>query len=376
VEATCIVSGFGIGGGVMAVPFLAAKSGLGPMLLVVVAALLVSLLLHLIVAEIMLRAGQARQLVEVFQKYLVGPRRSPYLAWPLFGAMSLSFLGLVAAYVAGGGAILGELFQLPPLAGALCFYGIAAGVVFFGLKALGVSEKYGLLAMVLLLAALASGLDGPRNLRLQAVGTYQDHLALFGMVMFCFMAIFSVPQVVEGLAWRRSLIPWAIVAGLGVNALVTVTVSLLTLAATGATGDIHEVAIISLGQALGGWARLVASVFVLVAMLTSYWSVSFALVVVIQGQTNWGPRQCWLLATLPSLLVVLLVSDSFLSLLQLAGGSVALLVAVMLVPLYRNVKRQGTASPQWGLGLLGSPLFQGLVLLGVAAMAVGTLQPW
>ena len=114
----------------------------------------------------------------------------------------------------------------------------------------------------------------------------------------------------------------------------------------------------------------------LVEVFRRYWSVSFALAVIVEERTNWGVRCSWLAATVPSLLVVVFLNDSFLSLLQLTGGSLALFVAVMLVPLYRNVRISGAvASPEWTLGRWSHPIFQGIVLLGIMAMAVGSLQP-
>jgi amino acid permease len=57
-------------------------------------------------------------------------------------------------------------------------------------------------------------------------------------------------------------------------------------------------------EGIGLWAKILGSVFTLLAMLTTYWSISLALSDVIEEQMKWNRRVCWLLATVPSLLLV------------------------------------------------------------------------
>jgi len=250
-----------------------------------------------------------------------------------------------------------ELIGIPVWAGHCITYAIMAGVVFFGLKVLGISEKYAVIAIILLILSLAlASLRLPYALQLFAKGHSNASLALFGMSMFSFFALFSVPQVVQGLSWDKRLIPRAIALGMAINGVVTLILVLISL---GVSREVTRIAIIGLGQALGSWANIIGSLFILLAMLTTYWSVSFALAVVVQERLGWGPRLSWLVATLPSFFIVIVRVSDFLGFMRMAGGAIAVLVAIMIVPLLNATRRHGPISnPAWTMGIWGAPIFQ------------------
>ena len=54
-EAACIITGYGVGGGVLSMPYLAEKIGLLPSLVILVIALLTSYILHLMIADLALK---------------------------------------------------------------------------------------------------------------------------------------------------------------------------------------------------------------------------------------------------------------------------------------------------------------------------------
>jgi amino acid permease len=371
-EAASIITGYGIGGGIMAMPYLASFTGVVPMVLILLAAYFLSLLLHLMAAEIMLRDGESRQIIELFGKYLFRGRLAGVITWLVFSMIVAAFIASLSAYIAGGGEILRELLGIPVWIGHCFTYAIAAGVVFFGLKVLGMSEKYAVIAIVLLILSLAlASLRLPYALPLFAQGHSNASLALFGMSMFSFFALFSVPQVVQGLSWNKRLIPRAIATGMAINGIVTL---ILVLISIGVTKEVTRIAIIGLGQALGSWANGIGSLFILLAMLTSYWSVSFALAVAVQERLGWGHRVSWLMATLPSFIIVIAQVSDFLGFMRIAGGAIAVLVAIMIVPLLNATRRHGPVkNPEWSMGVWGKPAFQILVVLAFLLMAAGSL---
>jgi amino acid permease len=335
---------------------------------------LLSVLLHLMIAEIVIRDGSANQLVEILGKYLF-PRlaklRAAFL-WFFFILITVSFYALLAGYIAGAGEILADLSPLPLWAGMLLFYAVAAGVVFFGLKALGLSEKYAILSAAVILSILALGsLANPAgSLDLSFYGG-KATLALYGMIMFSFASFFSIPQAVEGLSWNQKLVPKAVIMGLGINFLFTfVVASLAMLASTTVT----EVAIIGWGRAIGNWASVTGSVFILVAILTSYWATSYALAIIIVERLNWQYRLSWLVATLPTLFLALPGLTGFLGFMRIAGGAIAILVALLVIPALRT-SRATIKDSSFDLGSFGGSGFQLLVLLAYIIMAAGSLMP-
>ncbi len=375
-EAASIVAGYGIGGGVMTVPYLAEKNGLVPALLIMAAALCISLLLHLMIAEMFSGDGEPKQVVEFFHKHLFRGKSGAVLTWVFFVLMGLVFLANLAAYIAGAGEILQSLTGLPLWAGEALFYLFAAGVVFFGLKVLGVCEKYAILGIVAILAVLAAASAlTPSRMLPAAGGGANAALAFFGMMMFCFGAFFSVPQAVEGLSHNKKLVPRAVVLGMGMNFVFILVIALCALLVS---KEVTEVAIIGWSAAIGGWATILGSLFVLLAMVTTYWSISFAFSTIVRERLRWGDRPAWLMATLPSFLIAIIGFSDFLGFMRLAGGGIAVLVAVLMVPAFRSARKArqlagDTAS--WNIGLWGGTAFQIAVAAGYILMAVGSVIP-
>lgn len=245
-------------------------------------------------------------------------------------------------------------------------------MVAFGLKAIGLSEKYAILGIgVFVLIFTSAAFFKPFSLPPAIAGGMRDHLSLFGMILFSFFALFSVPQVVEGLKHKPQQIPKAILTGIFINAVIILVLVFLTI---GLGREVDEVAIITLGKALGNWAQVLGSIFILVAMLTSYWAISLALADIIQEQFDLRFLICWAMATIPGLGIVYLGTDSFLKLLELAGGAIGLIIGLGIVPVYRAViKKRPEAAPGVPLHFLTHPLCQVVVALGFLLMATGAI---
>jgi len=370
-EAASIVTGYGIGGGIMAVPYLASLTGWLPFILIALAAFFFSVLIHLMIAELTMWDSSSSQLVEILGKYLArGKARKP-VTWVSFVLIVCAFFANLSAYIAGGGEVLRDLLSIPLWGGHLLMYLIAAGVVFFGLKAVGVSEKYGVLAILCVVGVLAvASLRLPFHLNWTGSATINAPLALYGMIMFSFAAFFSVPQVAEGLSRDKTRIPKAIVLGIAMNLVVVIIVTIMV---TGVSQEVTRVAITGWGKALGNWALVFGSLFILLAMLTSYWSISFALATIIKDRLKCGDRLSWLMATLPTLLIVITGFLDFIGFMRLAGGVIALLVGISVVPALRSVRKHGDIrNPGWKMSFGGGTIFQILVVLAFLLMAYGS----
>jgi amino acid permease len=125
---------------------------------------------------------------------------------------------------------------------------------------------------------------------------------------------------------------------------------------------------------MGAWVGIIGSLFILLALVTSYWSVSLALADILRERIGISVRGAWLLATLPSLLVLWVGMWQFLEWLRLAAGATAIVVALITIPMYRRARQSGRVSdPGWTLGRWGSPAMLVLVLLALVLMAVGSL---
>jgi amino acid permease len=377
-EATSIIAGYGIGGGMLALPYLVSLNGIGPSLLVLAAAYILSLLLHLMIAELAAGDGSGKQIVELFGKYLFTGKRGKAFTWVFFVVMGVVFLANLAAYVSGGSEVLASLGVAEPWGGVL-FYAAAAIVAAFGLKTLGVAEKWAVIAMAALfcalvagsIIALAQGGAVPAAASTAAAPGASRMLALYGMAMFCFAAFFSVPQAALGLSDRPRLIPRAVATGLGVNFFLILLVTTLSLLLS---KEPTAIATVGWGRALGPWAEGVGTAFVVLAMLTSYWSISFALSSMIRERLGLGNFPAWLIATVPTLILALTGFGGFMEFMRTAGGAIAILVAILFVPTYRRYRRaKGTLAilPK----SLGNTRWEWVAVAAYLLMAVGSTLP-
>ena len=372
IRATSLMVGAGVGAGIMAVPFLAERVGLPGLLLILVVAYGAAAFIHLMLVEILLRTGQPLQVIELMRLWVLdGSRRRPLL-WLIFGLLTVAFVAALAAYVAAEAEIFSDATGLPLELTRLLVYAISAGVVFFGLRAVGIFETIGVLALIGCVVVLALGALGvPFELPIAVHGSPTDALALYGMVMYGYYAFFSVPQVVKGLAPDGRAAARSVAAGLGVNGLLIGTVAVIAL---GVSEEVTEVAITGISGQLGPWAGGIGAIFAFAALLTTYWAVSLALADIIGERIGIGFRLSWLMATLPSLLLLYLGAMGFLDWLQLAAGLTAIVIALVTVPMYVNARRHGAVTePDWSLGRWGGRTMLGLALLATVLMAVGSL---
>ena len=371
-EATSLMVGAGVGAGIMAVPWLAARVGLPGLALILPVAWAASSIVHLMLAEVLFRTGRDLQVVELMRLYVLGGRWGRALLWTVFALLSLAFVANLAAYVSGAGEIVADLVGPDRRLAELVVYAAAAGVVFFGLKAVGVAERFGAVALVGLLVAIVVGGAGvPWRLSPSVGGTGSEWLALYGMVMYAYWTFYSVPQVVAGMGTDRRGAVRAIVLGLAVNGALTAVVALVAL---GLSTEVTKVAIIGIADRIGSWAGVLGSLFIVVAFLTSYWSVSLALADIVRERSGIGVRAAWLAATLPPMLVLWVGAWQFMEWLRLAGGATAIVVGLITIPMYRAAQRTGSvAEPGWTLGRWGSAPALALVVLALVLMAAGSL---
>ena len=368
VESACIITGYGIGGGGMAMTYLAQRNGCLMSLLILAAAFLASFILHVMIAELAVKSGGGSQIIEVFSRYLFQGKYKKVLRLAFFVIMALVLFTNLAAYISGAAEIISELLGISLWLSRLLFYAAAASVVLFGLKAVGVSEKLAVGVIFLLVGLLAcfSMLHIQNPLPVKA-GSITEGLAYFGMGMFAFSAFFSVPQAVSGLGGDGKKVRKAVFLGL-LNNFILITV--ITVCALLSSAQVTEVAMIGWSKGIGSWAEMVGSLFTILAMLTTYWSISLALADIVEEQLKLSRRLCWVIATLPSLALTFAGLGGFMEFMRLAGGLIAILIALLVVPAFRKASREPGDSL---LGRWSGGWMQILIIIAYVLMAVGNV---
>ena len=366
-EAACIITGYGIGSGVLAMPYIVSQCGILLSAVILLLAFVFSYILHMMIADLAVKNGSKGQIVDIVMGYLPSGKSRGTVKTALFAVLALVLYTNLAVYIAGAAEILQGTLGLPVWAGKLVFYVFAAFIAIFGIKILGLCEKYAMYGIYAVVAALFIGsLFNIKNSISLMPSSLTALLSFFGVAMFAFVAFFSVPQVVEGLGGNVKNIKKSILIGMSVNLLI------MMLVITGAllsSEEITEVSMTGWSAGIGLWAKIVGSVFTLLAMLTTYWSISVALRDIVRDAIRLGDWLCFIIASVPALLLAFLPSAGFLDFLELAAGAIAILIALFVIPVFHISRKRGPSI----LGRACTTPTEIIVFIAYILMAAGNL---
>lgn len=369
-EATSIIVGHGVGAGILAVPYLASRNSLREIFLTVAASLLFNILLHLLIAELSLNNSGA-QFVTCFENELFAGKLKKALTWLVFALLGVSVLVNVSAFLTGAAAVFSSWFGLPDKLGMLLFYVLGAGVVFVGMKLVGICEKFavGSMAVVvfILLAAVLSRETEPLPCGFHG---FNNALALFGMISFSLSAVMSTPQVVKGLGGEAKKIRLSVITGLLVNVSLILLITFTTLLGAGTLSE--DGALVDLAASLGGWVSVVGYVFTLLALATSFWANTLNLRDIVSEQLGWSKNLSWLAASLPCLLLAFLGLSSFVGFTRFASVIQVVTGLGIILAYAKSRKRTGQSAL---LGVFGRTPFLIIITCCSLLATVGAVLP-
>ncbi|HLR03140.1 MAG TPA: aromatic amino acid transport family protein [Virgibacillus sp.] len=377
-EGVGLIVGANIGSGILSLAY-GAKSAGWPILVfwVIVAGILTTVSM-LYVAETTLRTKKWLQLSGLAEKY-VGKLGS----WLMFISVVANSLGAMIAYTTGSGDILADFLNIPHAMGSLLFTIPAVGVVWFGLKVSGVSEKIVVSGMILLIIILVFasiiglGLE-PENI---FYTDFKFAIPVFSLAIFAFIAQYTVPALARGYATKENVknLPKAIILGMLLTA---VLLMLVPMAALGVLGpeNVTEVITVAWADALGEWAFFVANGFALVAMMTSYWAIGESyltnIVDMFKFPSEWSIKHrviAIVCVAVPPFILAYSGLVGFVDAISIAGsfaGAVMAIVPVMMINKARKVNEQ---TPLWTCGRLAHPIIQTILIVVFVGAAVYTL---
>lgn len=371
VEASSIIVGHGVGAGILSVPYLAAHNSFTELLLILAFGYAVALILHLIIAELSLNNNGA-QFIACFDAELFSGKIKKIFTWTAFILLGVSVIVNVSAFLTGAAAVFRSWFGLPDIIGKLLFYVIGAGVVFVGMKLVGICEKIAVVSMVAVVGILlAATLIGEKSALPSGWQGFNNALALYGMISFSLSAVMSTPQVVKGLNGDPKRVRGAIATGLGVNTALIFLITLMTLIGAGkdVTGD---GALVDLARHLGGWVSIIGYLFTLLALATSFWANTLNLRDIVAEQTNWSKNISWLAASAPCLVLALLGLSSFVGFTRFASV-IQVVTGIGIIVAYNKSRKRVGQSPL--CGAFGTLPFQILVVVCNLLATIGAVLP-
>ena len=342
-EGACIIGGCGVGGTIMTLPYLANKAGVLPAAIILIIAYIVGMLMSLYGTDVALKArsvtGDKCQILTQFDLFLFNGPLKKALTIIYFVFLALIAFSNLAAFVSESGQLIAALVPVTDRIGSVIFYIFAAAVVLLGLKGVAVGEKAMFTIMFIILAILAipsfSHFSG--NALSAGDGDPLSKLRYFGYAIVALSAPLAIPQVVDGLDSDREAIKKAMWMGFGLNFITIVIISFFTLKTA---TEITDIAMICWTAELPSWAQLLGVLYILFALITSFWAVSNGLSQIVTEGFHCNEKISWLVSTLPAFIFALFTSAGFMALLGVAGGLIGLLNSILAVPLYLGARKR------------------------------------
>lgn len=372
-EAVAIIVGANVGSGILGLAYSSRLAGWPILVLWLAVAGLFTTFSMLYVAESALRTKKPLQLPGLAEKY-VGKVGSVLI----FISVCANSIGCMVAYTTGSGNILCTLLGLPNRAGSLLFTVPCVLVVWFGLKATGLWEKFMSTGMVVLLGiiVIASFLSGKADVSRAVYANWTYAVPLLSSAIFCYIAQYAVPELARGMRHTPKKLPVAIILGMFITGVLLAVVPLAVLSLTGAE-EVTQVATLAWGQALGTWALYTANIFALCAMMTSYWAVGGSMLTNIvdmfklKDEKDTKTRLIAIACTvLPPFILAYAGLVSFVDAIGWAGTFGGVIMSIVPVLMLNNARKKGDIEPEWKCGWYAHPAVQGMIIVIFSLAAI------
>lgn len=372
-EAVAIIVGANVGSGILGLAYSSRLAGWPILVLWLAVAGLFTTFSMLYVAESALRTKKPLQLPGLAEKY-VGKVGSVLI----FISVCANSIGCMVAYTTGSGNILCTLLGLPNWAGSLLFTVPCVLVVWFGLKATGLWEKFMSTGMVVLLGiiVIASFLSGKADVSRAVYANWSYAVPLLSSAIFCYIAQYAVPELARGMRYTPKKLPVAIILGMFITGVLLAVVPLAVLSLTGAE-EVTQVATLAWGQALGTWALYTANIFALCAMMTSYWAVGGSMLTNIvdmfklKDEKDTKTRLIAIACTvLPPFILAYAGLVSFVDAIGWAGTFGGVIMSIVPVLMLNNARKKGDIEPEWKCGWYAHPAVQGMIIVIFSLAAI------
>lgn len=365
-EAAMMVVGANIGSGVLGLAYSVRKSGWPIMLLWLVIVGLFSTFSTLYVAEATLRTRRPLQLPGLAERY-VGKHGGTLM----FAALLANAVGCMTSYMMGSGNTLATLLGVPHYVGSLLFVVPAVLVVWCGLKAMGIAQKYSGFAMMAIVAVVvvSSFSSGNANIARALYADWSCAMPVFSVVVFCYIAQYAVPEMARGLRHDPLELAPAIIMGMFLSGVLLAVIPLSVLALTG-PAKVTQLATIAWADALGRWAAFTANLFALIAMLTSYWAIGGSLLTAIvdmfklKSESHFPTRLAVIICVwVPPFILAYSGLIGFIDVIYWAGIFGGVVMSILSVLILRGARRSGDMLPDWKCGWYSAAWVQDMLIV-------------
>jgi len=336
-KSIALLVGTVLGAGIFAVPFAVQKAGVLSILIYFPVLIVIQLILHLIYAEIVLSSPKKHRMVGYVGVY--------YNKFFKRIALFISLLGkngTLLAYIILGGIFLHQLLS-PLLGGSIFLYTVIlflveTVIVLFGLNLIAKAEFFLTVLLALAIGALSWKSFGYLNFDNYEFFNFKNILFPYGAIFFSIGGQAAIPEICRLLKNEKRRIRSAIIWG---TLLPVGLIVLFTLLMVGVTGvNTSPDVLVGLSSQLDGSIMILALIFGLLAIVTSYIMISQSLREVYWWDQGINKNLAWILATSVPFVLYLLGAKDLTSIVGLTGAITGGLYGIILIAIYYKVEEK------------------------------------
>ena len=341
-----------VGAGILAIPYVVAKSGFLFGLIITVILGLSFLLLNLMTGEIVLRTHQQHQLTGYAEKYL-----GPWGKRLMMFSMVFGTYGALTAYLIGEGESLRAIFRWGnPLWYSILFFIIAFFIIYRGVKAAGKAEL--ILIGVLLSIVVLIGVFSYQNVQISNL-TYLNwakFFAPYGVILFALMGMPSVPEMQEVLEREKQKMKKAIIIGSIIPIVLYILFAFFVVGLIGLENfellqPNQKIATVALSIYSSPILGLFANIIAVLSMFTSFLTLSIALIEMYEYDYIF-PRSAALVLTFSvPLLITLFSLSTFIPIIAITGAIAGGVQSILIIFTFWKAKIKGERAPEYSLSV-------------------------
>jgi len=315
------------------------------------------------VGEISLRSKTSHHLAGYAEKYVGLPGKFAMIA-----AMAISCYSALIAYTLGVSSSLQALFGGAQVWWAFGFYAIMVILLYGSLNMLEGSEIYIEFTKLIVFIALLFVMFGSASFQPAALQGFSWEFLLYpvGVILFACIGISAVPFVRDILKKKLKRVREVIVLG---SVIPVLTYALFAAAVIGITGAYTtEVATIGVASALRMPASWLLHVFAILAMVSSFIALGYALKWSLKRDFGLHNSEAWWLTLGIPPIAIVLGATSFVRTIDIGGSLAAGIAGYMILVMHARARRLGKRRPEYTVPANNLLYVLVAALLGIAVL--------
>ena len=369
IYAVSTLIGTAVGAGVFGLPYVVAKAGFFPALILLIILGAIMILLGLMYGEVTLRTTDKGRLVGYCEKYIGenGKRAATLITLFALYANTLAYIIISGIFL---NALLSSYFGGNEFIYGLAMFALISIGIYINLKAVSVIE----LLMVIFLLATMLGIFAKGIIFINAdnllTSDPSQFFLPFGVILFSLSFISAVPELEHIMKKRQKKIKSAIIAS---GVAIVIIYALFMATVVGITGfNTSPETFSGLSRFMGNGVVTLGLIFGVFAVATSYLIIGINLKEIFWYDFHLSKKKSWALACFVPIIIFILGFRDFIAVVNFTGGVAGGFIGILIIIIFYKAKKTGDLKPAYKINVpkIVSALMMFVFVLGIVYQVI------